>query len=195
MSWTTELQSPRPGVRRYRVLRADEPVAYSAVLDAWESDGDFRAWFLDLLAQAPFEAYCWETPPVTVATRHREFEFVLLDSPYLAGKVDSHSFANHFRGAGDQPVIGFSNLGGDAYLVVPSPMGPATGYGHLADFVRTASDEQNHALWRMVGAAVRERISERRMWLSTAGGGVAWLHVRLDSSPKYYGFRPYAVAA
>ncbi|MGI9175867.1 MAG: DUF6940 family protein [Rhodothermales bacterium] len=24
------------------------------------------------------------------------------------------------------------------------------------------------------------------MWLSTAGGGVSWLHVRLDSRPKYY---------
>jgi len=61
--------------------------------------------------------------------------------------------------------------------------------------VRSASDEQNHALWRIVGAAVRERLGERRLWISTAGGGVAWLHVRLDSSPKYYGFRPYAVAA
>jgi len=42
---------------------------------------------------------------------------------------------------------------------------------------------------------VRQRLGERRLWISTAGGGVAWLHVRLDSSPKYYGFRPYAVAA
>ena len=28
-------------------------------------------------------------------------------------------------------------------------------------------------------------------WVSTAGGGVAWLHVRLDSAPKYYTHRPY----
>jgi hypothetical protein len=193
MSWASEVQSPRPGVRRYRVLRDDAPVPYASVLEAWESDAVFRAWFLDLLVQAPFEAYCWETPPVTAATRHREFEFVLLESPYLAGKVDTQSFANHFRGAGDKAVIGFSNLGGDAFLVVPCPAGRATEYGHLAAFVRTASDEQNHALWQAVGGAVRERIGERRLWLSTAGGGVAWVHVRLDSSPKYYGFRPYAV--
>ena len=24
------------------------------------------------------------------------------------------------------------------------------------------------------------------VWLSTAGDGIAWLHVRLDPSPKYY---------
>ncbi len=34
-------------------------------------------------------------------------------------------------------------------------------------------------------------ISDRPIWLSTAGGGVAWLHVRLDSTPKYYGYAPY----
>ena len=195
MSWTSELQTPRPGVRRYRVLRDNAPVGYDAALDAWENDGEFRGFFLNLLAQAPYEAYCWETPPITAATRHRDFEFVLLDSPYLAGKVDTESFANHFERAGDKPIIAFPNLGGDAVLVVPCPRGPVTGYGHLAAFVRSASDEQNHALWRIVGAAVRERLGERRLWISTAGGGVAWLHVRLDSSPKYYGFRPYAVAA
>ena len=49
-----------------------------------------------------------------------------------------------------------------------------------------------HALWRTVGEAVSERITDRPLWLSTAGGGVAWLHVRLDSRPKYYGHTPYA---
>jgi hypothetical protein len=29
------------------------------------------------------------------------------------------------------------------------------------------------------------------MWLSTSGLGVAWLHIRLDSTPKYYQHQPY----
>jgi hypothetical protein len=29
------------------------------------------------------------------------------------------------------------------------------------------------------------------IWLSTAGDGIAWLHVRLDSRPKYYSYGPY----
>jgi hypothetical protein len=32
------------------------------------------------------------------------------------------------------------------------------------------------------------------IWLSTAGMGVAWLHIRLDERPKYYSHKPYAVA-
>lgn len=194
MTWAWQLQSPRPGVQRYRVMRDDSPLSYADALAAWEGDAGFRTFFIDLLTSAPFEAYSWETPPVTRTTRARDFEFVLLDSPYLAGRLDAESFANHFAAAGDKPVIAFPNLGRDAHLVVPCPRDPDTDYGHLAAFVRTASDEQNHALWRMVGATMRERLSDARTWLSTAGGGVAWVHVRLDSRPKYYGFRAYAVA-
>ena len=33
----------------------------------------------------------------------------------------------------------------------------------------------------------------RPLWLNTSGAAVAWLHVRLDSSPKYYRHREYAM--
>jgi Family of unknown function (DUF6940) len=29
------------------------------------------------------------------------------------------------------------------------------------------------------------------VWLSPAGAGVSWLHLRLDDQPKYYGYAPY----
>jgi hypothetical protein len=64
-------------------------------------------------------------------------------------------------------------------------------YGHLAAFVRKASKSQQHAFWQMVGEAMLKRVSSKPVWLSTAGGGVSWLHVRLDDRPKYYGFGPY----
>ena len=35
------------------------------------------------------------------------------------------------------------------------------------------------------------RVGARPVWLSTAGAGVSWLHVRLDDRPKYYGCGPY----
>ena len=31
----------------------------------------------------------------------------------------------------------------------------------------------------------------KTIWMSTAGGGVPWLHLRFDSSPKYYTYTPY----
>ena len=85
----------------------------------------------------------------------------------------------------------FENLGRDAVLVVPSPNGPESDYGNIMAFTRRAPTAQNHALWSTVGRTMLQRVSDRPVWLSTAGGGVAWLHVRLDSRPKYYGFREY----
>jgi hypothetical protein len=120
---------------------------------------------------------------------------VLLDSPGLARDPDAGAFAEHFSGAGAGGVVEFPNLGRDAILVVPCPDGPLSAYSHLAAFVRQAPEPQKHALWAAVGAAMQRRLGGKPVWLSTAGAGVSWLHVRLDDRPKYYGHWPYQKAS
>jgi hypothetical protein len=160
-------------------------------VEAWRHDAAFRAWFGDLLAAVSFAAFRWETPSVTTATVGRPFEFVLVDSPGLAQAPDAGAFDEHFRAAPEASVVSFANLGGDAILIVPRPLAPLTTYGHIAAFVRGAPEPQRHALWQAVGEAMATRIGAKPVWLSTAGAGVAWLHVRLDDRPKYYAFAPY----
>jgi hypothetical protein len=190
--WTARSE-PLAGGRGLKVAidLNTSPVPCAEVLRRWQQDADFRSWFGTLLADAPFAAFRWETPPLTAATASRPFEFVLLDSPGLAREPDPDSFAKHFRGAGGAAVVTFANLGRDAILVVPCPRGPLSAYGHIAAFVRQAPEAQRHALWEAVGAALRRRLGTRPVWLSTAGAGVSWLHVRLDDRPKYYGHAPY----
>jgi hypothetical protein len=144
-----------------------------------------------LLADAPFSAFRWETPPITRASADLPFEFVLLDSPGLTSQPDPDAFAEHFRGSAD--VVSFPNLKNDAILVVPCPLGRISAYGHLAAFVREAPDAQKHLLWQLVlvGELMKRRLGPRPIWLSTAGAGVSWLHVRLDQKPKYYGHGRY----
>jgi hypothetical protein len=187
--------------RRYSVHRGGSPIPFADVLHGWRSDESFRAFFLRLLADAPYAACRWETPPLTAATVSRPFEFVLLDAPGLARRPDRAPFADPFRSApAGTSVATFLNLGRDATLVVPLPAPPARTpdatpdetYVHLASFVRGAPPPQQHALWQAVGAAVQSRLGASPLWLSTAGAGVPWLHVRLDDHPKYYGHRPYA---
>ena len=117
---------------------------------------------------------------------------MLLDSPGLVQAPDRHTFARQFRAEGpNEGVVAFQNLGRDAVLVVPSPRGPESAYCHLAAFIRDAPESQKHFLWRVVGKTVQRVISDRPLWVSTAGGGVAWVHIRLDSRPKYYGHEEY----
>ncbi len=180
-------------VLRFALLRDGKPLSWSDVVDRWQSDQSFRGFFISVLADAPFPAYFWETPPVTRTTIDRKFEFVLVDSRSLAGvRTDEQAFANHFASA--QPgesVIEFPNLSGDATLVVPCPGEPSSAYSQISTFARQAPDDQQHKLWSMVGAALERQLSAQPVWLNTSGLGIYWLHIRLDSSPKYYTHEPY----
>eukprot|EP00614_Pseudopedinella_elastica_P018899 CAMPEP_0172646364 /NCGR_PEP_ID=MMETSP1068-20121228/240204_1 /TAXON_ID=35684 /ORGANISM="Pseudopedinella elastica, Strain CCMP716" /LENGTH=345 /DNA_ID=CAMNT_0013460621 /DNA_START=347 /DNA_END=1385 /DNA_ORIENTATION=- len=96
------------------------------------------------------------------------------------------------------PVASFANLGGDSYLVAPSPVeSPPRPYPHLAAFLANAPPQQVAKLWRTVAGVVLTRAEQvagaanRPFWLSTSGLGVYWLHVRIDRRPKYYTHLPY----
>ena len=156
----------------------------------WQCDAGFRSLFNGLLADARFTSFRWETPAVTAATATRLFECVLLNSPGLERRPEPEAFANHFSGA-EAPVVSFTNLGGDAILIVPCPIAEPSAYGHLASFARLAPERQRQSLWQSVGEAMARRLGAKPVWLSTAGAGVSWLHVRLDDHPKYYGYGPY----
>jgi hypothetical protein len=170
------------------------PATFADVVRGWRDHAAFRSLFNSLLADAPFAAFRWELPAVTAASMTGPFECVVLDDPDLDRTPDRRSFAKYFAGA-ENGVAVFPNLGGDAVLVVPCPVANAQAYGHLGAFVRLAPETQRDTLWRTVGEAMAKRVGSKPVWLSTAGAGVPWLHVRLDDRPKYYGFRPYRRSA
>lgn len=188
--WKAEIEEQGHSLRT-QIRAHDGPMSYAAVLTAWRTEEAFRDFFLNELSTAPFSAYFWETRPVNAATMADPFEYALVDSPQLGRTVaDPAAFAEHFD-ANAGSVVSFANLAGDAVLVVPRPVADASVYPHLAVFVRNAPREQAHALLERVGALMVARASSRTVWLSTSGLGVPWLHVRLDSRPKYYSYQPY----
>ena len=183
-------------VTRYRISSGDAILSYSTVLDLWQSDPGFRDHFTALLNDSPFSGYRWETPAITDATLDRPFEFMLINTPgFCTRKTDANTYAKYFsEDDTDAGIVVFQNLGGDATLIVPSPRDSDTAYGHLAAFVSHAPQAQVHSIWRVIATQVKSKIGSQPLWVSTAGGGVAWLHVRLDARPKYYAHTPYKTA-
>lgn len=182
------------GGHRYRLAADGDPLPLRRFLRLLQGDDRFAHWLTSIIATSPYEAVYWELPPLCEATLDSATEFVLIDAPGLARlAADPQPFAKHFEQQALDDVIVFPNLGGDALLVVPVPREPRSAYAHLAAFLRHAPGEQVRALWRVMSDAVIATISPGALWLSTAGDAVAWLHLRLDSRPKYYHHRPYTV--
>lgn len=172
-------------------LESGEPLSFAQVIASWADVSSFRLHWRDLLRDVPFGAYAWECPPVTEATGSRPFECVFVASPALEElPPEPGAFAAHCHPGCE--VATFPNLGGDAILVAPCPGGGD--FRHLARFTDCATAGQSGAFWQAVGAAMRRRLGDRPVWLSTAGLGVGWLHARLDDRPKYYRHAPYARA-
>lgn len=171
----------------YRV-RLDR--SYCEVLEGWEKEPDFRESFSRMLADCEFAKFVWEAPPLHQENLDQRFEFVVTATPRLSAQADQKPFSSHFQGAEDSVLI-FPSLGNDALLAVPIPRSSSTNYAHLASFLRTGTRPQKHRLWQQTCRAVKKRLGAQPLWLSTSGFGVSWLHVRVDSRPKYYQHAPY----
>jgi hypothetical protein len=171
-----------------------EVLSWAQVMAGLVTDAGLRDALTGAILAAPFAAVYWEARPVADGDREEVFECVVLDAPGLAReRADGRPFAQPLAGSRAPAVRAFANLSGDAELVVPAPGDDVEGYPHLAAFLRRAPAEQVHALWTEVGHAVTRWLTTRgtRVWVSTAGLGVAWLHVRLDSRPKYVKWAAY----
>lgn len=177
-----------------------EPLTWPEVLHLWAYDRAFQDFFSETLADSPYEAFFWETPPLCPAwlVEHQPFEMVLLNAQgELEDSGDDTRFAEHLEGHTPglhEPIRVFQNLSGDALLLAPAFFGSRRHYPHLAAFLRGAPVEQRRELWRELGEAGQWRLEgggRSPVWIGTDGRTLPWLHVRIDSSPKYTKHGPY----
>ena len=166
------------------------PLSRKAFYEALANDADFRTLFIETLLATEYPALAWETAPISRATADLPMAQCVLPHPALARALpDIASFGEHLNsGRGTSEVRSFLNWGGDARLVVPCEPKAKADYAHLSTFLKNAPATQRDALFREVGQHVLHhlRTDEEPVWVSTAGMGVSWLHVRLDKRPKYY---------
>jgi hypothetical protein len=185
-----------PSGQRYQLLEEGQRLSFRTYFSLLEHNAAFAKWYTDLIAGVSLEAFFWEHPPVSRATLDQPMEFVIVESTALAKlPPDPEPFAEQFAREPGASVVTFANLGGDALLVAPAPIASRGAYPHLAAFLRKAPRDQILAIWQAAGRATRETLGDEPRWLSTAGLGVSWLHLRLDTWPKYYRHKPYKTAS
>lgn len=197
MSWTSRREAVLRGRGARHVVRGPEgDLSFACALELLRTDDAFRDFVTGLLTAHPCPALRWETPPICASRIARPFEFVLVDDPLLALAPEPEVFGPYFAPLpADTTVLAVPNLGRSAMLVVPRAVDDDAVCVHFKAFLAGAPRNQVHALWRCVAETAERALSRAPLWISTAGGGVAWLHVRIESEPKYYAYRPYALDA
>jgi hypothetical protein len=189
--WQYQQHVISSAVHKFTISTNHEPMTFRQIILSWETNAAFADFFSELLSKSSFSAFRWELPGLYRGNVDSAADFVLVDYPRLNRAMRQSAFAEYFDGQSD--TVRFMNLSGDTELVVPCPANSRCDYSHLASFVRTASEQQIQDLWRLVGKTMSEKLGERPVWLSTAGMGVPWLHVRIATKPKYYAYDPYKV--
>lgn len=78
------------------------------------------------------------------------------------------------------------NLGKDSILVVPT-LENSKEFTNLFFFMKNASLEKQKALWKKVAKEVKKMLKKYdRVWVNSSNLGIHYLHVRIDTKPKYY---------
>ena len=174
---------------QYHISENQQKISFQQFLDLLIQSAAFRKFYNQLLVDCAFQGYFWEHPPMTSETLEQIYEFVLVKNKGLAQiKSNPKAFAAYFQE--DQLVVDFDNLGKNARLITPCPIDQKD-YAHLAKFTRQAPESQIDIFWQRVGERYLDIIKEGKRWLSTSGLGVYWLHVRIDTVPKYYSHKAY----
>eukprot|EP00116_Pleurobrachia_bachei_P008870 sb/3469132/ len=167
-------------------------LSYRAGLKLLKTSQSFRNLVKENVIVNNFAAVFWELPPISGEMGEEQgFEFIVANAPSLStARTDSRAFESHFN---SDTVVTFPNLGRDAVLVAPCPRS-STNPTHLASFLRTAGTEQSNDLLVTIATEAEKWLATRPkevLWVSTSGLGVYYLHVRLDTRPKYYTHKEY----
>mgnify|MGYP000632654876 CR=1 FL=1 len=132
-----------------------------------------------------------EFPPYTNYTKDALAEFSIIECSNFASS-DSSEFDNHFNKTNDNSVVIFKNLNGDTILIFPEPNDKKQYSGDVMSFMINGNNEQKHNLLKTIGIEMTKQIKNNdRVYLSTSGHAIPWLHIRLAKQPKYYVSKKY----
>lgn len=145
----------------------------------------------------PFDEFYIEFNPITFnQINHTVFEFVLIKTFGFASNPDINTFGIEKLNTNSNDVIWFPNPSNTALLVVPcyNHNYPMDDYTHIGKFIKSFNIKQKRNLIIKMFELYFKLLKQQpgnKLWLSTHGKGVAWLHIRIDKTPRYISWNPY----
>ena len=149
---------------------------WKEVLDRW-SNGGYHTYPKNI------GKFMWNT---SVLKPNAVFNESFKTNRYLQDTEDYSAFQKHINNNNDKYAIAFPNLSNDAILVIPTPK-KNKNYASIKSFIDTAPLKQQKMFWKKVATVAKKEMKKHgKVWISTSGMGVPYLHVRISITPKYY---------
>jgi hypothetical protein len=133
-------------------------------------------------------SYFFECAPIT-SSLDSNFVFVITFSDDLNWIApNSGQYSEYLKNSKkDSDFVSFPNLGQTGILVIPKDTG--RNYSDLRNFIINGGNFQK--MFEFIKKEIKKCFDERnfkKIYLSTHGHGVPWLHFRIFQEPKYYSF-------
>lgn len=157
-------------------------------LDSW-ARGDYFKYPQDLMDD---DGFFYRTSELTNSPNCMYDELYVKTDHFNQLRQDYNNFQEHIDKSPNKYVISFLNSGKDAKLIIPMPYknsdGSEKNYVSLKHFCDNAPEDQQREFWKYAAIIIREYlIGKKVLYINTSGTGVPYLHLRLDTKPKYYG--------
>jgi len=184
--WNFNVVSHSNALSTLCILEGTQILSFKEVFNYWKTSPEFTNFYVKSINSIGYEAFFWEHPAVNLGYLNSSYEVSLKKTfSFNNIEVDCESFSKYIQAKSFVEV--FKNLGKDAILVVPTEQSEQGNYVHFGKFLRKANDLQIRKVFSEIGKSTLLQIeSGQTVWLNTEGTGVIWVHVRLDSKPKYY---------
>lgn len=184
--YTVKIIAQNENAIRFSILKEDEPLTFQEVFNLWEKEAAFIKFYVNALISIDYTAFYWEHPALKTAYLEKRYECILQRSQPLEHlPINEKVFSDYIYSVED--VVDFMNLGKNARLVVPTKKSEEAIYNHLGKFIRLAEEQQVISVFNRIGKVVKLELENQEfIWLNTAGLGVIWTHIRMDTRPKYY---------
>ena len=185
-NWTLKIVGQNENGARIKIQKGKEFLSFREVFEFWQFQPNFIDFYVKSLISLDVKAFHWEHPAVKIDFLDKTYECMILKTNgFEKRSINETAFADYIHANSYSEV--FYNLGKNAKLVVPTQKIYSEVYKHIGSFIRLAPKIQIHEQFQKLGKSVLDEVLEGKLiWLNTAGLGVIWLHMRLDTRPKYY---------
>jgi hypothetical protein len=186
-----EIKGKNENAIRFFLKKEAAYLSFEEVFDLWSNSVDFINFYVNALIDLNYQAFYWEHPALNKQFLKKKYECILHRSQPLEFLRSNEKAFEHYLYS-KKHVEDFLNLGKNARLIIPTKQTNQEIYNHFGKFIRFAKKEQQLELFKRIGTLIIEELEEKELiWLNTAGLGVIWLHIRLDTRPKYYKTQKY----